>query len=84
MVPFGDSESAFFIRASVRHKAEAEKYISGVFENVEYIRPENMNNDTELAFRTPKMTEAEFADCIGRLKGIASVKEIVNVVRILE
>jgi homoserine dehydrogenase len=84
LVPFGESESAFFVRVSVRSMSEARKFIVSVFDNVEYIKPENMNNDSELAFRTRKMTEEVFADCIARLRGIASVKEIVNVVRILE
>lgn len=84
MVPFEESESAFFVRAAVRNKSEAAKYICGVFDNVEYIKPENIENDSELAFRTRVMTEAEFADCIGRLSGIASVKGVINVVRILE
>jgi homoserine dehydrogenase len=84
LVPFGESESAFFVRTAVRSKTEAARYIDSVFENVEYIKTENKDYDSELAFRTRKMTEAEFADCIGRLKGIASVKEIINVVRILE
>lgn len=84
MVPFGESESAFLVRTAVRNSTEAAKYIGSVFDNVEYIRPENINNDSELAFRTGKMTEAEFAGCIDRLYGIASVKEIINVVRILE
>jgi homoserine dehydrogenase len=84
LVPFGESETAFFIRAAVRHKTEATKYIGSVFGRVEYIKPEGMDLENELAFRTSKMTEAGLAGCIEELKGIASVKEVINIIWILE
>ncbi len=83
LVPFGESETAFFVRVAVRHKSEAAKYIGNVFGNVEYIKCESLDNESELAFRTPIIAEAALSDHIGKLKGIASVKDITNIVRIL-
>ncbi len=84
LVPFGISEARCLVRVAVRHKTEAAKFVGNVFESVEYIKSDIINTENELAFRTAKMTEARLNECIEELKGAASIKEVINVIRILD
>ena len=54
------------------------------FGRVEYISADIKGIDDELAFSTAKMTESNLNERIGELKSMRSIKEVVNVIRILE
>lgn len=84
LVPFAESETRCFIRVSVKNKSEAGREIKNIFGNAEYICPGIKGLEDELAFCTMKATESSLAERIDELKKSASVKEVVNVIRILE
>lgn len=83
-VPIGESETRYFVRVGVRNGGEAVKFIDKTFGTVEYIISGSRNMDGELAFTTSKATESKLAGCIGTLRGIGSIKEVINVIRIEE
>lgn len=83
-VPIGESETRYFVRVGVRNGGEAVKFIDKTFGTVEYIVSGSRNMDGELAFTTSKATESKLAGCIGTLRGIGSIKEVINVIRIEE
>ncbi|MEN6314668.1 MAG: homoserine dehydrogenase [Clostridiaceae bacterium] len=83
-VPIGESETRYFVRVGVRNGGEAAKFIDKTFGPVVYISPGSRNMDGELAFTTSKATESKLAGCIGTLRGIGSIKEVINVIRIEE
>ena len=51
---------------------------------MEYVSADIKGIDDELAFTTAKMTESNLSERIGELKSMRSIKEVVNVIRILE
>jgi len=83
-VPIGESETRYFVRVGVRNGGEAAKFIDKTFGTVEYIVSGSRNMDGELAFTTSKATESKLAGCIGTLRGIGSIKDVINVIRIEE
>lgn len=83
-VAIGDSETRCFVRVAVRNGVEAAKYIEKVFGRVEYISLGNKERTGELAFTTSKATETKLSGCVDALKGIGSIKEVINVIRIEE
>ncbi len=83
LVPFSEGETECLVRVAVRSKTEAAKYIEKVFGIVEYISSGIADLENELAFRSFKMTEVALAQCIEELESAASVKEVINVIRIL-
>jgi len=83
MMPFNESETRCFIRVSVRNKSEADSDIKKVFGSVEFC-PAIKGLEDELAFTAVKATESSLAERIGELKKSSSIKEIVNVIRILD
>lgn len=83
-VPIAESEIRYFIRVAVRNSIEAAKFIDKAFGIVEYISSGNKKFSGELAFTTRKTTEAELNTCIDTLKGIGSIREVLNVIRIEE
>lgn len=83
-VPIAESEIRYFIRVSVRNGSEAGKFIDRTFGKVEYVRPDSKELEGELAFTTRKAPEAELTGCIDTLKGIGSIREVLNVIRIEE
>ena len=97
-VPIAESEIRFFIRVAVRNGNEASKFIDRTFGKVEYIGLGHKENSVrmseqpakpaaghgELAFTTRRATEAELNGCIDMLKGIGSIREVLNVIRIEE
>jgi homoserine dehydrogenase len=84
IVPIEESKTRLFIRAAVRNRGEASKYIDKTFGKVEYIDSGKKELANELAFTTQKKTEAELNSCIDALKGVGSVREVLNVIRIEE
>ena len=83
-VAIGDSETRYFVRVAVRNSGEAAKFIEKTFGKVEYILPGNRELTGELAFTTSKATEKKLSGCIDALRGIGSIKEVINVIRIEE
>lgn len=84
MVPFGESVTGCLVRVAARNKNEAAADIEKVFGRVEYVSADIKGIDDELAFTTAKMTESNLSERIGELKSMRSIKEVVNVIRILE
>lgn len=83
-VAIGDSETRFFVRVAVRNSGEAAKFIDKTFGKVEYISSGNKELAGELAFTTSKETETKLSGYISTLKGIGSIKEVINIIRIIE
>lgn len=84
MVPFGDSVTRCLVRAKARDRSEAAADIERLFGQVDHVRADIKGIDDELAFTTSRMTESSLAERIAALKQMKSVKEVVNVIRILE
>ena len=83
-VPFGESETRSFVRVAVRNRDEAAKYIEKVFGKVEFIKSGKKEHESELAFTTEKETENALAARVEALNGVGSVKEVLNIIRIIE
>lgn len=83
-VPIGDSVTRCLVRVAVRNSGEAAKFIEKTFGRVKYISYGNKELAGELAFTTSKATEAKFSAHIDTLKGIGSIKEVINAIRIEE
>lgn len=83
-VAIGDSQTRYFVRVAVRNSGEAAKFIDRTFGKVEYIIPGNKELIGELAFTTSKATETKLSGHINTLKGIGSIKEVINFIRIEE
>jgi len=90
MVPFEDSETRYFVRVAVRSREEALKYIQKVFGSVETVpmpgKDPALCEDpgNELAFTTSKESEKILSGCVEALKGIASIRKVLSVIRIEE
>lgn len=84
MVPFGESVTRCLVRVAAKNRTEAAADIGKIFGRAEYISADIKGIDDELAFTTGKMTESSLSERIGELKSARSVKEVVNVIRILE
>ena len=84
IVAIGDSETRYLVRVAVRNSGEAAKFIDKTFGKAEYISSGKKELSGELAFTTPKATETKFSECIDTLKGIGSIKEVINAIRIEE
>ena len=83
-VPFGESETRCFIRVAVRNRDEAAKYIEKVFGRVGFVKSGIKEHENELAFTTERETENGLSSHIEALQGVGSVKEVLNIIRILE
>jgi hypothetical protein len=54
------------------------------FGSVRFISLERPGLEDELAFTTGKSSERELAERAGRLKGIGSIRNVVNIIRVEE
>lgn len=79
-----ESEIRYFIRAMTRNREEARKFILNEFGKVEFVKLERSGLNDELAFKTVRATEGELSEKVGKLKGIGSIKQVINVIRIEE
>jgi len=82
IIPISETETRFFVRTAVRNSNEAARLIERVFGNVEYIDIGNKAPENELAFTTSKDTESKLSECVNRLRGAGSIKDVLNVIRI--
>ncbi len=89
-VPFEESETRYFVRVTVRNREEALKYIRKVFGTFEIVSmpgkdsASSEDSGNELAFTTSRASEKKLSGCVEALKGIASIREVLSVVRIEE
>jgi homoserine dehydrogenase len=83
-VPFGESETRYFVRVAVRNREEAAKYVEKVFGRIEFIKTGKKEHENELAFTTERETENGLSSHMEALHGVGSVKEVLNIIRILE
>ncbi len=79
-----DSETRYFVRVSTRNGDEAAKLIDRVFGEVTYINAGLNAPAGEIAFTTAKRTERELKQCVEQLKGRASIREVINIIRVEE
>ena len=79
-----ESEIRYFVRIAVRNKGEAVRFIEKVFGSVEYVSTGKNETGEELAFTTVKAAEAKLSRSVEALRGIGSIKEVINVIRIEE
>lgn len=83
-VPFEESRTRYFVRLLADNREEARKYIGEVFGTVEMISVPERVADGELAFATSGASERELSGYVEALKGNASVREVLSVIRIEE
>lgn len=79
-----ESKTSFFVRVTVRNREEAGKYIVKTFGEIAFIKINSPETENELAFTTTRATEGELKEKVAALKGIGSIKDVVNVIRIQE
>lgn len=84
LVDITETETRFLIRVATRNREEARKIVVKAFVNVEFISINKPETADELAFVTAKATEGELQKCMEALKGIGSVRGIINAIRIEE
>ena len=84
MVPFSESMTRCLVRTAVRNKADAAADIERIFGPVEYVNTDIKGAEDELAFTAAKMTESSLCERVGELRSARSIKEVVNVIRLLE
>lgn len=84
LVDISDSETRFFVRVKARNTEEARKFIENTFDSPVFVRLNKPELKDELAFTTERSTEADLSGKVGALKGIGSVREVVNVIRMEE
>lgn len=84
LIDFSISDTRYFVRVKVRNVEEARKFIRNSFKEPEFIQLAKPELKDELAFITEKATEGQLSERIGALKGIGSIKEVVNTIRIEE
>lgn len=82
IVDIGESETRYFARVAARNSEEAGKFILKTFGNVDFVRLQRRELKDELAFVTGKAPEGKLSEGIRALKGIGSIRDVVNVVRI--
>lgn len=79
-----DSETRYFIRVATRNRDEAKKFIIRTFETVDFINMTKVGMEDEIAFVTQKGLERDLSENAEKLKGIGSIKEVVNIIRVEE
>jgi homoserine dehydrogenase len=84
MVDGSEVETSFFVRVTVRNGSEARKYAVQTFGKLNIVTLEKPGYEEEFGFVTAKEPEGELIRKVDRLKGIGSIKEVVNVIRIEE
>lgn len=84
LVDIAETETKLFVRVTVRNREEAKKIIVKTFGKVDFISINKPETADELAFTTVKAAEGELQKCVDALKGIGSVRNIVNLIRIEE
>ncbi|MCX7842280.1 MAG: homoserine dehydrogenase [Clostridia bacterium] len=74
----------YFVRIRVRNQEEAARVVNSAFGDVSWVKANNINLEDELAFTTPRATEKVLEQGLSKLKGIGSIRETVNVIKLLE
>lgn len=77
-------ESQYYIRIKASNREEAEKFVNEVFKEAKWVYSEKTLPEDEIAFVTSKNTDDKLKACIDSLKNAGSVKEVANVLRILD
>ncbi|MCX7747645.1 MAG: homoserine dehydrogenase [Clostridia bacterium] len=83
-VHINDVETKYFIRIKVRNQEEAHKYINKTFGSVEWVKVYDAQLEDEIAFVTLKDKERNLKALLEEMKGIGSIREVTNVIRVLE
>lgn len=84
IIDIGKSETRYFARVTTRNSEEARKFILKVFGNVDFVSLQRQELKDELAFVTERAPEGKLAEGVKTLKGIGSIRNVVNVIRIEE
>jgi len=84
MADMNDSETCYFVRSAARNREEAKKFILGKFEEVEFVSLNKPGLEDEVAFITGKDKEGRLSQKVDELKGIGSIKHVINVIRFEE
>lgn len=79
-----ESETSYFVRVMARNVQEAKKFIEKTFSKVSFISLEKPELKDEVAFVTSKSREKILKDGVNQLKGIGSIKKVINIIRIEE
>jgi len=79
-----ETETKYFVRLNTRSNEEARKLVNKVFGNVSFINKANSVTTDEVAFVTELKTEGELKSRLDEIKGTGSIKEIINIIRVVE
>jgi homoserine dehydrogenase len=77
-------ESRYYVRIKASNREEAKRSVNAVFGEAKWICSEKALPEDEIAFVTPKSTNAKVKVCIDSLKDAGSIKEVANVLKILD
>jgi homoserine dehydrogenase len=80
----GDIENRFFIRVRTDNSKETQNSIKDVFGSVTWARTGNVSVEEEVAFVTGKIQEKQLDKMLENIKETNAVKEIANVIRMLD
>jgi homoserine dehydrogenase len=84
LVDFTTSETRYFVRVKVRNMEEAKRFIRNTFKEPEFIQLVKPELKDELGFVTEIAAEGQLSERVASLKGIGSIKEVINTIRIEE
>lgn len=77
-------QSAFFVRLSVEDTESASWAVEREFGKVDFYKQDKGGPMREIAFVTPKIDERSFEEKVEDVKGIGTIKNIINWIRIEE
>ncbi len=77
-----EMETQLMIRTVIRNREEARRFIVNNFGDVRFLNLDFPGSEDQLVFITERNTERNLMEKAERLKGIASIKEVANILRI--
>jgi len=78
-----DTKARYLVRLKVDDESEASDFVNSLYENVEWLKPLEVQDEDEVAFVTEVISEREHKEKFETIKNFKSVKEIVNTIRML-
>ncbi len=84
VIDFDDTETKLFVRLKTQNAEEAKRLVREIFGDVSFVLVSNTKIEDELGFVTPTGKEGKFKSMLDQIDGKESVREILNVIRMLE
>ncbi|HOM02241.1 MAG TPA: homoserine dehydrogenase [Acetivibrio sp.] len=84
VIDFGETKSRYFVRLKVEDELEARKAVENTFGNVEWVKACDISVEDEVAFVTACGFEKDHCNALELLKENKAVKQVANIIRILD